>query len=187
MRNRLVDPEVSGNARKRERIMSDAASKPVALVTGAAQGIGEANRPRCWAVAGSHRCPRRRGRRPRASDGLGPAGSRGIEATGIRLDVTKAADWAEACKLVENRWGGLDALVNNAGVSSRGTIDTTDEALWDLTLGRKPEGPMAGHQGRSAALAKMQGNDHQHRLDAGDASHAGSLSLRRSARRVSGA
>jgi len=34
-------PEVSGNARRRERIMSDTASKPVALVTGAAQGIGE--------------------------------------------------------------------------------------------------------------------------------------------------
>ena len=52
---------------------------------------------------------------------------RGIEAAGIRLDVTSAADWAQACTLVENRWGGLDALVNNAGVSSRGTVETTDE------------------------------------------------------------
>ena len=154
--------------------MDDAANRPVALVTGAAQGIGEG-------IARS----------------LGTAGfivvlgdldgnlvheaaasleSRGVEASGIRLDVTSPADWAEACTLVENRWGGLDALVNNAGVSSRGTIETTDEELWDLTLGVNLKGPWLGIKAALPLLPATR-DDRQHRDHAGDTPHAGSLPL----------
>ncbi len=135
--------------------MADSASKSVVLVTGAAQGIGE----------GIARM-------------LGSAGhivvlgdldgnlvqqtatafqSRGIEATGIRLDVTSAADWSEACALVDSRWGRLDALVNNAGVSSRGTIETTDEALWELTLSVNLKGPWLGIKAALPLLRKRRG------------------------------
>lgn len=135
--------------------MSDAANKPVALVTGAAQGIGAA-----------------------ISRALGEAGfavlmadveedlvhqtaaafeQLGMDADGIRIDVTKAGDWADACSIVEKRWGGLDALVNNAGVSSRGTIETTDEALWDLTLGVNLKGPWLGIKATLPLLRKRKG------------------------------
>ena len=154
--------------------MSDTASKPVALVTGAAQGIGEAIARMLGAagyvvVLGD------------VDGGLvhqtaSALQNRGIEATGIRLDVTKAADWAEACTLVENRWGGLDALVNNAAVSSRGTVETTDEAVWDLTLGVNLRGRGWASKPHFRSCA-AQGDNHQHRLDPGNASHAGALSL----------
>ena len=97
--------------------MSDTASKPVALVTGAAQGIGEAI-ARMLGTAG-HVVVLGDVDGGLVHQTASALQNRGIEATGIRLDVTKAADWAEACTLVENRWGRLDALVNNAAVQPR--------------------------------------------------------------------
>ena len=65
---------------------------------------------------------------------------------------------------VRDTWGGLDVLVNNAGISSRGTIETTDEALWDLTLAVNLKGPgwasrppcrsCASGRGRSSTSAR---------------------------------
>ncbi len=50
----------------------------------------------------------------------------------LRLDVTSDADWVAAVAEVEARWGGLDLLVNNAGVAGGGRIDvcTLDEWRW---------------------------------------------------------
>jgi len=39
----------------------------------------------------------------------------GIAATFVAADVTRDADWQQLMKLVAQRWGRLDALVNNAG------------------------------------------------------------------------
>jgi 3alpha(or 20beta)-hydroxysteroid dehydrogenase len=51
-----------------------------------------------------------------------------------RLDVTSEADWHAAVSTVETRFGGLDALVNNAGILHRSFIgDETPadfERLW---------------------------------------------------------
>lgn len=61
-----------------------------------------------------------------APDGL-PVG-----AEYLRLDVTSDDDWAAALAHVEERWGGLDMLVNNAGVAAGGRIDflTMDDWRW---------------------------------------------------------
>ena len=135
--------------------MADAANKPVALVTGAAQGIGEGIARALGEagyvvvlgdVDGGSRAPRR----PPASR------NRGIEATGIRLDVTKAADWAEACTLVENRWGGLDVLVNNAA-SARAGQSNDGRALWDLTLDVNLKGPWLGIKAALPLLRSARG------------------------------
>src|SRR5258708_36275645 len=101
----------------------------VALVTGAAQGIGLGV---AEALAGA-------GFRVALTDVNGDQVARsadalGREAVGLPLDVTRAADWERAVGEVVGRWGRIDVLVNNAGISPRGTIATTDEALWDRTL-----------------------------------------------------
>jgi NAD(P)-dependent dehydrogenase (short-subunit alcohol dehydrogenase family) len=135
--------------------MPDTATRPVALVTGAARGIGE----------GIARMLGAAGHTVVLGDVDGGVvhqtalslQDRGMDAIGIPLDVTSAADWVESCKQIENRWGGLDALVNNAGVSSRGTIETTDIALWDLTLGVNLKGAWLGIKATLPLLRKRKG------------------------------
>jgi NAD(P)-dependent dehydrogenase (short-subunit alcohol dehydrogenase family) len=80
-----------------------------------------------------------------AASGLGAALSAAFEARGdevlrtdisegmdLRLDITSDADWAAALAHVEQTWGGLDVLVNNAGVAGGGRLDvaTLDEWRW---------------------------------------------------------
>jgi NAD(P)-dependent dehydrogenase (short-subunit alcohol dehydrogenase family) len=64
----------------------------------------------------------------------GPARASAPSSTngGFRLDITKDEDWAAALAHVEATWGGLDVLVNNAGVAGGGRLDvaTMDEWRW---------------------------------------------------------
>ncbi len=50
----------------------------------------------------------------------------------LHLDVRSDDDWAAARDWVEEHWGGLDVLVNNAGVAGGGRIDVAgmDEWQW---------------------------------------------------------
>jgi len=48
----------------------------------------------------------------------------------LRLDVTSDADWDSARAWVEANWGGLDVLVNNAGIATGGRIDVVSLAEW---------------------------------------------------------
>lgn len=50
------------------------------------------------------------------------------------LDVTKAEDFATAIDQMNQRWGGIEAIINNAGVASGGPFDWLDEASWRWVL-----------------------------------------------------
>lgn len=54
----------------------------------------------------------------------------------LRLDVRNDDDWAAAVGHVRETWGGLDLLVNNAGVAAGGRIDiaTMDEWHWIVDI-----------------------------------------------------
>jgi NAD(P)-dependent dehydrogenase (short-subunit alcohol dehydrogenase family) len=83
-----------------------------------------------------------------AASGLGAALSNAFEARGDRvlrtdlggadlaLDITSDADWQDAVAHVRDTWGGLDVLVNNAGVAGGGRLDvaTIDEWQWILDV-----------------------------------------------------
>ena len=94
------------------------------LVTGAARGLGAA------LVA----AVRARGDEVLSTDLDAPDGT----SVDLRLDVTSDDDWAAARQHVERTWGGLDVLVNTAGVAGGGRLDvaTIDEWLWitDINL-----------------------------------------------------
>jgi len=49
---------------------------------------------------------------------------------GIKLDITSEDDWAAALAHVEETWGGLDVLVNNAGVAGGGRLDVAELDEW---------------------------------------------------------
>jgi NAD(P)-dependent dehydrogenase (short-subunit alcohol dehydrogenase family) len=57
------------------------------------------------------------------------AGARS-SASGRRLDVTSDDDWAAALAHVEATWGGLDVLVNNAGIAGGGRLDVATVEEW---------------------------------------------------------
>ncbi|RLV48002.1 SDR family NAD(P)-dependent oxidoreductase [Nocardioides mangrovicus] len=51
-------------------------------------------------------------------------------ADGLHLDVRSEGDWAAARAWVEEHWGGLDVLVNNAGVAGGGRVDVATMEEW---------------------------------------------------------
>ena len=55
-----------------------------------------------------------------------------VDGADLRLDVRSDDDWAAARAWVEEHWGGLDVLVNNAGVAGGGRVDVAglDEWQW---------------------------------------------------------
>jgi len=52
----------------------------------------------------------------------------------VRLDVRSQQDWDAALAHVRETWGGLDVLVNNAGVATGGRIDVESIADWERVI-----------------------------------------------------
>jgi NAD(P)-dependent dehydrogenase (short-subunit alcohol dehydrogenase family) len=52
----------------------------------------------------------------------------------LRLDVRSQQDWDAGLAHVRDRWGGLDVLVNNAGVATGGRIDVESISDWERVL-----------------------------------------------------
>ncbi len=106
------------------------------VVTGASRGIGRAIAQRALA-AGDRVCLlARSGEIAAAANALGP------EAMGIPADVTNPAQVEDACAAVERRWGGIDVLVNSAGLHRGGKVDSLSIEDWDATLATNLSGPL---------------------------------------------
>jgi NAD(P)-dependent dehydrogenase (short-subunit alcohol dehydrogenase family) len=56
------------------------------------------------------------------------------EALAVQADVTSGAAMAELVERTASAFGGVDYLVNSAGVQTYGTVVDTDEETWDRTL-----------------------------------------------------
>ena len=93
------------------------------LVTGGASGLGAALVERFLA----------RGDRVMVTD-LAETHTVPTGAHYLRLDVTNVADWDAAREHVLATWGGLDVLVNNAGIAAGGRIDVATYDEWQRVL-----------------------------------------------------
>lgn len=135
--------------------MSAASERTVALVTGAAQGIG-LGIARSLASS-SYRVLLADVEAEMVRDAAAELVGAGHQAIGEPLDVTRSGDWARVIAQVDAQWGGLDLLVNCAGISPRGTVESTDEALWDRTLGINLKGAWLGIKAAMPSLRSRRG------------------------------
>ncbi|MFN8177160.1 MAG: glucose 1-dehydrogenase [bacterium] len=103
----------------------------VALVTGGGSGIGRAI-AEAFVAAGARvvLLGRRRALLEERAASLGGA----KHAVPLAGDVTKAADRARCLATARDSFGGLDVLVNCAGVVSRGLVAEMPEAEWRRIL-----------------------------------------------------
>jgi len=130
----------------------------IALISGAARGIG-AETARLMVEAGA---------RVIIGDILDDRGRETVREIGVdsaavfqHLDVTSEEDWSAAIGAAVTRWGGLDVLVNNAGMFLGKGIEEASLDEWhhlcavNLTgvfLGTKLAAPSLRERGRLARM-----------------------------------
>jgi 3alpha(or 20beta)-hydroxysteroid dehydrogenase len=86
------------------------------------------------------------------SEGAALARELGESARFIKLDVTKAADWNAAVNLAVTDFGGLNVLVNNAGIAPFAALEDFTEDEWNTTISVNLTGPFLGIKAAIGAL-----------------------------------
>jgi len=104
----------------------------VFLVTGGTDGLGRATAERL-AREGARVavCGRDRGRLEAAAERLE---EHGAEVLAAHADVTSPEDLAGLFAAIEERWGRLDGLVNNAGAAAGKPFEAIAEEEWDADV-----------------------------------------------------
>jgi NAD(P)-dependent dehydrogenase (short-subunit alcohol dehydrogenase family) len=127
----------------------------VALISGGARGMG-AVEARLFAGEGA---------KVTIGDVLEEAGRKleaeitaaGGEALFVRLDVIREADWQQAVAATVRKFGRLDVLVNNAGVSGHGRVEDTGVEEWDRVMDVNAKGVFLGTKVAIPAMRQRGG------------------------------
>jgi len=102
------------------------------LITGAGSGLGKSLAlhfaKNGWRVACTDRDT------PTAAATLKQLEAAGGQGLAMTLDVTSDASFAAAVETLKKSWGGLDVLINNAGVASAGTVEDAPQSQWDWVM-----------------------------------------------------
>jgi cyclopentanol dehydrogenase len=127
----------------------------VALITGAGRGMG-AEEARLFASEGAKLA---------LGDVLGAEVEQlakeleaaGTQAIALDLDVTCEEDWAAAVEAVEERFGRLDILINNAGILDPAGIEDSTRELWDRVIEVNQTGTWLGMKAVIPSLRRAGG------------------------------
>lgn len=123
------------------------------LISGGASGLGR-ELALAWAARG-------------AQVAIGDIHRERLEAThvelgtshkAIPLNVTSDADWSKAIAALQKDWGGLDIVVNNAGIASGGPLESEDIASWQRVIDINLLGVVRGCQAARPLLRSSCGH-----------------------------
>ncbi|WP_163542311.1 glucose 1-dehydrogenase [Occultella kanbiaonis] len=125
----------------------------VALITGGARGIG----------ASAARLLVAEGAKVMVADVLDVEGKAlalelGPAAAFVSLDVTDRSAWSAAVAATTEAFGGLDVLVNNAGISDFGPLADYPDEAWDKIIGINLTGVFNGCKAALPALRASERN-----------------------------
>lgn len=117
-----------------------ASRRRTVLITGASRGIG-----RAAAVAAAEAGMDVIAVAHRGEDAIrevvAEVEGRGVRGLGLLADVSNPADVQRLARQVDETFGSLDALVNNAGIAIRQTLAETTLDAWNRTLAVNLTGP----------------------------------------------
>ena len=136
--------------------------KTIALVTGANKGIGYEIAAGLAALGRSVGIGARDDERREAAVEKLRAG--GADAFGVPLDVTDDASVAAAAALVEERFGRLDVLVNNAGIAGHESDPSRAERFTQIALTQMQERATTGKVKTHADVTLETTDDEWHRM-----------------------
>ena len=113
--------------------MSESSERRVAIVTGAARGIGRGIAVQL-ATDGFNMVVNYRGDQEPANSLVDELQAHGVEARAIRADITNADDVAGLIEGAIAAFGKLDVLINNAGITRDMLLMRMTEEDWDAVL-----------------------------------------------------
>lgn len=115
----------------------------VAIVTGGSRGIGAAIVSRL-AADGFSLVINYAGRASDAAAVVASIEAAGGQAVAVKANVAIAAEVTSLFDEAERRFGGVDVLVNNAGILQQSKVTDTDDASFDATIAVNLKGTFNG-------------------------------------------
>lgn len=113
---------------------TDRTSRPGAIVTGSSRGIGAAVAQRL-AAAGHGVCVNYLTRADRAAEVVGRISTAGGRAIAVQADVSDNAQVERLVKETAEAFGGIQVVVNNAGLSEHATLEEMTLDSWNRAVG----------------------------------------------------
>lgn len=108
-------------------------SNKVAIVTGASRGIGRAIALEL-AASGARVVVNYRSQQQEADEVVAAIEQAGGTATAVQADVAQPADIERLIKTTQKTYGGLDILINNAGITRDNLLVRMKDDEWDAVL-----------------------------------------------------
>lgn len=129
----------------------------IALVTGGASGIGRAT---CEALAAQGACVAVADRDAEGAESLAKELGGPDRAVGVVVDVTDEDAVRAAVEATVLAFGGVDLVVNNAGLSQAASLDETTTEIWDRQYDVMPRGSfLVSREAARVMRAQGRGGD----------------------------
>lgn len=105
----------------------------VALITGASRGIGRAVALK-FALEGARVAVNYYSSEKEAGEVVQAIRAQGGEGLAVKADVAKKAEVVAMVERIQSEWGGIDILMNNAGVAFDAPAESLSEDEWDRVI-----------------------------------------------------